>query len=217
MEVVEVLKDGGWMMYVILGVSVFALAIILDRFVSLFLRSKLDLRKLMGQVVREVEAENYTQAIETCNIRTKHPLPMVLKAGLSKANRREKEIERAMEEEMLRALPAIQRGVGLLGFLGNTATLLGLLGTIFGLIRAFNWVNVANATQRQEVLSEGISIALYTTAFGLIVAVPVLFVHQIIAGRVEKLLIQIEEGATALLIALAGRMPAIKGTDRKHI
>ena len=153
-----------------------------------------------------VENRKYAEAIESCNVRSQHPLPKVLKAGIAKANRREKEIERAMEEEMLRAIPRMQRGVGFLGLLGNSATLLGLLGTIFGLIRAFSGVSAASAAARQEVLAEGISMAMYTTAFGLIVAVPILFFHLMISGRVDKLLIQIEEGASGLLGALAGRL-----------
>jgi biopolymer transport protein ExbB len=206
MVVTELLSSGGWMMYVILGVSIIALAITIDRVLMLFVRAKLNVTTFLGQIVRSVETNDYAKAIETCNIKTKHPLPRILKAGLSKSNRREKEIERAMEEEMLRALPTINRGVGFLGLLGNTATLLGLLGTIFGLIKAFSGVSAASASARQQVLAEGISIAMYTTAFGLIVAVPILFAHQIISGRIEKLLIQLEEGATSLLVALAGRL-----------
>jgi biopolymer transport protein ExbB/TolQ len=96
--------------------------------------------------------------------------------------------------------------VGFLGLLGNSSTLLGLLGTIFGLIRAFSGVSAASAAARQQVLAEGISMAMYTTAFGLIVAVPILFAHQLISGRMEKVLIQIEEGASSLLGSMAGRM-----------
>ena len=212
MQVLEVLNSGGWMMYVILGISIIAFAITIDRVISLFIRSKLNVPNFMGKVIRSVESHDYSSAIETCNIRTKHPLPKIVKAGLSKSNRREKEIERAMEEEMLRALPGIQRGIGFLGLLGNTATLLGLLGTIFGLIMAFEGVSAASAAARQKVLAEGISVAMYTTAFGLIVAVPILFAHQIISGRVERLLIQLEEGATALLVALAGRLKGVSET-----
>ena len=145
MQVLEVLNSGGWMMYVILGISILAFAITIDRVISLFIRSKLNVPNFMGKVIRSVESHDYSSAIETCNIRTKHPLPKIVKAGLSKSNRREKEIERAMEEEMLRALPGIQRGIGFLGLLGNTATLLGLLGTIFGLIMAFEGVELASA------------------------------------------------------------------------
>jgi biopolymer transport protein ExbB len=137
----------------------------------------------------------------------------VLRAGLSKSNRREKEIERAMETEMLRAIPRIQRGIGFLGLLGNSATLLGLLGTIFGLIRAFSGVSAASASARQQVLAEGISIAMYTTAFGLIVAVPILFAHQLVSGRMDKILIEMEEGASDILVALSTRLKEVKKTQ----
>lgn len=210
MVVTELLNTGGWMMYVILGVSVIGLAITIDRVIMLYIRARLNVPQLLGKIIRAIESNDYVKAIEICNIKTKHPLPKILKAGLSKANRREKEIERAMEEEMLHALPGVQRGVGFLGLLGNVATLLGLLGTIFGLIAAFESVSAASATERQKALAEGISVAMYTTAFGLIVAVPILFVHQMVSGRIEKLLIQQEEGATSLLVALASKLKGAK-------
>lgn len=212
MMVLELMGHGGWMMWVILGVSVIALAITLDRVIMLFGRARLNVGSFVRRVVGLVEERDYAAALEACNVKTQHPLPRVLKAGVSKANRREKEIERVMEEEMLRSIPRLQRGIGFLGLLGNSATLLGLLGTIFGLIRAFSGVSAASAAARQQVLAEGISIAMYTTAFGLIVAVPILFAHQLITGRLDKLLIQIEEGATALLGALAGRLGTAKPT-----
>jgi biopolymer transport protein ExbB/TolQ len=206
MALVELLNRGGWMMWVILGISVIALAITLDRVFMLYLRARLNVDSFLGRVMALIETRDYTKALETCNIATQHPLPKVLKAGIAKSNRREKEIERAMEVEMLRAIPRIQKGVGFLGLLGNSSTLLGLLGTIFGLIRAFSGVSAASAAARQQVLAEGISMAMYTTAFGLIVAVPILFAHQLISGRMEKVLIQIEEGASSLLGSMAGRM-----------
>jgi biopolymer transport protein ExbB len=211
MAIVELINRGGWMMWVILGISVVALAISLDRVLLLYIRSRLDVGGFLTKIKGFIEAGDYAQAMEVCNIRSKHPLPLVLKAGLSKANRREKEIERAMETEMLRALPRVQRGVGFLGLLGNTATLLGLLGTIFGLIKAFSGVSAASASARQQVLAEGISMAMYTTAFGLIVAVPILFAHQLISGRMDNVLIQLEEGASDLLGSLAGRLKGAPG------
>ncbi len=210
------------MMWVIFSVSVIALAITLDRVFMLYIRSKLNVSDFLGRIKGLIEAHDYGQAIESCNISTQHPLPKVLGAGLSKSNRREKEIERVMEEEMLRAIPRIQKGIGFLGLLGNSATLLGLLGTIFGLIRAFSGVSAASASARQQVLAEGISIAMYTTAFGLIVAVPILFAHQLVSGRMDRILLQMEEGASALLGALAGRRKdktqvASKNTDRENV
>ncbi len=222
MVVFELMARGGWMMWVILGISVVALAITLDRVLMLYLRASLNVERFLSGIIALVNNHDYARAIESCNIKTKHPLPTVLKAGLAKANRREKEIERAMEEEMLRALPKVQKGIGFLGLLGNSATLLGLLGTIFGLIKAFSGVSAASASARQQVLAEGISIAMYTTAFGLIAAVPILFAHQLITGRMDKVLIQIEQGASALLGALAGRLREVKSpfptdTNRENV
>jgi biopolymer transport protein ExbB len=201
------------MMWVILAVSVVALAITLDRVFVLYLRSRLNVGGFLSRIAKLIEDKDFAGAIESCNIRTKHPLPGVLRAGLSKSNRREKEIERAMETEMLRAIPRIQRGIGFLGLLGNSATLLGLLGTIFGLIRAFSGVSAASASARQQVLAEGISIAMYTTAFGLIVAVPILFAHQLVSGRMDKILIEMEEGASDILVALSTRLKEVKKTQ----
>jgi biopolymer transport protein ExbB len=210
MIVLELLLKGGWMMFVIAAVSVVALAITLERVVVLFLLSRLNVTVFLRKIVKLVEDRDYAAAIEACNIKSKHPLPAVMKAGLSKANRREKEIERAMEEEMLRALPRVQRGISFLSLLGNSATLLGLLGTIFGLIRAFSGVSAASASARQQVLAEGISMAMFTTAFGLIVAVPILFAYTIVNSKMEKTLIQTEQGSVALLGALAGRLTPVR-------
>mgnify|MGYP006295091427 CR=1 FL=1 len=206
MVIIELLSRGGWMMWVILTISIIALAVALERIVVLFVLSRLNVGAFMTRLKARIEEDDYAGAIESCGIRTHHPLPRVVQAGVGKADRREKEIERAMEEEMLRALPRTQRGIGFLGLLGNSATLLGLLGTIFGLIKAFSGVSAASAAARQQVLAEGISMAMYTTAFGLIVAVPILFFHQLVSSRADKLLVQVEEGASGLLGALAARV-----------
>jgi len=202
---IEVMNQGGPMMWVILGLSVVATMISMERVAVLYVLSFLNVSKLVDRVIALVEAREYGQALEACNLRTGHPLPRVLRAGLAKANRRDREIEKAMEAEMLRALPGLQRGIDFLGLLGNVATLLGLLGTIFGLIQAFSAVSAASAADRQTALASGISIAMYTTAFGIIAAVPILFAHTVLSARMDKLLIQLEEGATALMGVLSNR------------
>lgn len=210
-SVMDLMERGGFVMWVLFGLSVLSLIITVDRLLLLYVRSRLDISAFMSRVLSLIESRNYGQALENCNVRSMHPLPKVIQAGVGKANRREKEIERAMEEELLGILPRLQRGVGMLGLIGNVATLIGLLGTIFGLIMAFEGVSAASASARQQVLAEGISVAMYTTAYGLIVAIPILFAHQIITGRIEKVLIQTEEGATALLGALAARIADLGG------
>jgi biopolymer transport protein ExbB/TolQ len=201
----EIMGRGGDWMWVLLGALLIGLGIVAERAFALFIRTWLDPRKFLAQVMAHVEAGNYARALESCNIRSGHPLPKVLKAGLMKANRREREIERAMEEEMLRAIPRLNVRMSYIALLANIATLIGLLGTIMGLIHAFEAVSSASAAARQQMLAEGISQAMLTTAFGLITAVPMMIFHTILTARQERILFSVEEAATSLLGALAGR------------
>ncbi len=105
---------------------------------------------------------------------------------------------------MLEALPVLNKRINLLSFLANSCTLLGLLGTIFGLIAAFSSVSAASAAERQTALADGISQAMYTTAFGIVVAVPLLFFHHLLTQRQEDIINEMESGATSLLVSLTG-------------
>lgn len=201
----QYLQDGGWMMYVILIVSLIGTLLFLERAFNLYIMRGLNARSFMAKVIDHVNHRRIREALDLCEVRSKHPLVAVIKAGLLRSNRREKEIERAMEDQMLAALPDIQKRVELMSLLANIATLLGLLGTIFGLIAAFTSVAAASAAERQAALAAGISQAMYTTAFGISVAVPLLVFHHILSKRSEKILIDTEGGATTLLVALGGQ------------
>ncbi len=202
--ILEYLKAGGWMMYVILGVSIIGVMMFLERCYGLFIQRGLNARAFIQKVINHVENRRFREALDMCEISSKHPLVNVMKAGLLRANRREQEIERAMENEMLAALPDVQKRVAVMGLMANIATLLGLLGTIFGLIAAFSSVAAASAAARQTALAAGISEAMYTTAFGISVAVPLLFFHHVLSKRMEAVLMETESGATSLLVALTG-------------
>ncbi len=200
----EYLDKGGWMMYVILTVSVGGLTVFLERAFHLYLRLRLNSAGFVATVLAHVEGRRFRQAIDACKVGSKHPVVAVLLAGVTRANRRVSEIERAMEKAMLDAIPAMNKRVALLGFLANISTLLGLLGTIFGLITAFSSVSAATAAERQTALADGISQAMYTTAFGIVAAVPLLFFHHLLTARQETILNEVEGGATSLLVSLAG-------------
>ena len=201
----DYLADGGPVMYVILGLSILGTLLFLERAFDLYILRRLSSGSFLAAVMREVEAHRFGQALEACNVSTRHPLVAVVKAGILRANKREKEIERAMEKEMLEALPQLQKRIGLMALLANSATLVGLLGTIFGLITAFNSVAMASAAERQTALAAGISQAMYTTAFGISVALPLLFFHHFMSKRMEAIVMEVESGASSLLVALAGR------------
>lgn len=203
--ITEYLDDGGIVMYVILLVSVIGMVIFLERAFDLYIQRRLSTDSFISSVLQQVESRRFRQALDLCNLRSKHPLVSAVRAGVLRSNRREKEIERAMEKEMLAALPDLQKRIALMGLLANTATLIGLLGTIFGLITAFNSVAAASAAERQAALAAGISQAMYTTAFGISVAVPLLFFHHFLSKRMDQIVHQVEQGASSLLVALAGR------------
>ena len=150
-----------------------------------------------------MERSNYRGAIEECARIEKHPLGRILKAGLLKSDKRDKEIELAMEENILREIPLVKRRINYLALFANIATLLGLLGTILGLIAAFDGVSGADAAMKQQILAKGISVAMLTTAFGLVVAIPCLIGFYSLNNRGDFIIDQFEEKALKLFNALS--------------
>jgi biopolymer transport protein ExbB len=206
MYVLDLLKQGGAVMYWIFAVSVIITAIVLWKIKDLFFTLRINADDFVGLVIKTVETGNIGQSVEICNRKRRHPLSRVLKAGLLKANRSDKEIQGAMEEEAMRVVPQVTRGTNYLPMLANVATLLGLLGTIFGLIIAFRSVGQeVDQSVKAEMLAKGISVAMFTTAYGLMVAIPTMILYQIVFNRQSKLIEKIEQSAAGLynhLVAL---------------
>lgn len=192
------LDSGGSFMYVILVVSIGALALFCERATFLYLRLSMNTEKAYQKIMVLLENANYRGAIEECNKIASHPLGRILKSGLLKAGKRDKEIEQAMQESLLREVPLLKKRINYLSMFANVATLLGLLGTIIGLIAAFQGVSEVAASMKQEVLSAGISVAMFTTAFGLVVSIPCLMGFYLLNNRSEHLIDQFEEKALAL-------------------
>jgi len=194
----DLLAKGGIFMLPILMVSIGALALIIERVYTLWLRYRLDEEGFVKGLMHALDEQDFAGALEECARAENNPLSRVLRAGLLKVHRSDKEIERAMEEEMLRTAPTIRKRIGYLATLGNVATLLGLLGTIFGLIQAFEGVSMADPATKQEILARGISIAMLTTAFGLIVAIPCLLSHAFLQNKSIQMIEGLEEKAFTL-------------------
>ncbi|MGA1870642.1 MAG: MotA/TolQ/ExbB proton channel family protein [bacterium] len=199
----SLLKNGGFFMYIILAVSIVALTLFCERILFLYVRLKLNTDKALQKILFFLEKLNYRAAIEECTKIEKHPLGRILKAGLLKSDKKDKEIERAMEEKILREIPLIKTRINYLALFANISTLLGLLGTIMGLITAFQGVSSASAAMKQEILASGISVAMLTTAFGLIVAIPCLIGYYILNNRGDYLIDQFEEKALSLFNMLS--------------
>jgi len=194
----DLIHQGGLFMYVILIVSVIAMTLFLERATFLFFRLRIDIDQAYQNIIRYLEKVNYRGAIEECVRIEKHPLGRILKSGLVKSDKKDKEIERAMEESILKEIPPVRARINYLTMFANIATLLGLLGTIFGLITAFKGVGAASDTMRQEVLAQGISMAMMTTAFGLIVAIPCIAGYYLLNNRGDYIIDQLEEKALGM-------------------
>ncbi len=199
----EILNSGGAFMYVILALSVVAFAVFCERASFLYLRLKLNVDTAYQRVLAALESYNYQGALEECSRIERHPLGRILKAGLLKSDRRDKEIELAMEERLLAEIPLVKARINYLTLFANIATLLGLLGTILGLITAFQGVSSASEAAKQEILARGISVAMLTTAFGLVVAIPCLAGYYVLNNRGDQLIDKFEEKALGLLNVLA--------------
>lgn len=197
--IAEAFRQGGIWMYLILGVSIFSIGIAIERFIFLFFKYNINGEAFMARIQKMVMADNIDRAIKLCNAAPSRALPKVIKAGLTRANKGEVEIQNAIEEATLEVVPKVQKRVGALNAIANIATLLGLLGTIIGLIDAFaSLEKVQDPQKRQQALSRGISLAMNTTAFGLIVAIPTITAHLLLSGMVKKILDEIDQYSVRL-------------------
>lgn len=184
--------DGGAWMLPIAFVSFLVAAVAVERVIFLFFRYNINGNAFMAQIQKLVMANNIDRAIKLCNAAPNAALPRIIKAGLTRANKGEIEIQNAVEEGVLEVMPLLQKRTGSLAALGSLATLLGLLGTVMGLIEAFEVVAKAPADQKSALLTASIAVAMNTTAFGLIVAIPAIFLHLMLTGVTKKIVDEID-------------------------
>ena len=211
MNLVKMFQDGGEFMYPILAAAVVAAAIAFERLFYIVFRANINATAFMAQIQKLVMANNIDRAIKLCNAEPHAALPKVVKAGLTRANRTEREIQNAIEEATLEVAPLLNKRTNYLAMLANVATLTGLLGTIMGLVQAFDAVAHASAEMKQTLLAAGISVAMYTTAGGLIVAIPTLIAHSIIQTRTNKILDDVDQyGLKTLNLLVARRHGTLK-------
>ncbi len=209
-EVFKLLSHGGVMMFINLGVSISAVTVVVMRVYGLWLKHRLSAAAFADNIVAHVDQGNYANAIQTCSQRASHPLAAITKDVLMKADRSDKEIERAYEMSATRELPKFKRYTSYLPQAGNLATLIGLLGTIQGLIEAFGGAQAEDAAQRQAVLAKGITVAFYNTFFGLAIAVFCALAFLIINGRQAILLEGIENALNRIRERIMDRNKAVR-------
>jgi biopolymer transport protein ExbB/TolQ len=187
--------------------SVVGLAVIIERFMFLFLKHNMNAVAFMEDIKKHVQTGQIDAAIRVCNNSDGSALARVIKEGLIRANRGPDEIQNALEEIALEVSFEITKRGTLLQNIANIATLLGLLGTILGLIDAFSALaTVTDPEQQTKMLIVGISVAMNTTAFGLMVAIPCLLSHVMLSSVTKKILDEIEHYSVKIENLLVTRL-----------
>ena len=204
-SIVTFFTTGGPFMYPILLVLAFGVAIAVERFVTLTMITNKN-QVVWDKVQPLLDNGEFTEAREITG-GDESTISQVLNMGLSLqgAVRRREDIEIAMEESMMEIVPRLEKRTPYVALASSIATLLGLLGTIMGLIQAFTAVANANPAEKADLLSASISVAMNTTAFGLMVAIPLLVVHAILTSKTGDIVDSLEM-ATVKALNVFSRM-----------
>ena len=205
LNLIREFQEGGKVMYLIAVCSLFSIAISIERIYRLLFRFDINAPAFMLQIMKLVQAKNIDRAIQLCNAAPHAGVAIVAKAALSRFGKSEREIQDAVDEAALEVIPQLHKRTNYLALIANVATLLGLLGTLFGLKTAFDAVATLPASERSAALAGGIAVALNTTAFGLIVAIPTMIVHSFVQTRTLKIIDEIDEFSVKLINLLVAR------------
>lgn len=195
------MDDGGVFMWIILGMWAFGVAIAAERIKNLF-KYDIDGTSLMNDIRKDVLTNEVQKAIQSCSS-SKSLLANVMRNGLKRANQSKEQIQDALEASLLESIPHVEKRLNYLALIANVSTLIGLLGTIYGLIQSFAAVASADAASKAELLALGISKAMNTTAFGLISAISIMVIHSILTSKAEKIMGELEHYSVKLVDLLS--------------
>jgi biopolymer transport protein ExbB len=185
-------QDGGVFMYPIAIVFVIGIAIAVERWLVLA-NAKSSNRQAFGKILPLLQKKDYNGVVNLGKTNSA-PIARIIAAGIARMAQspRRDDVELAMEEGVMEAMPRLERRTPYLATLANIATLLGLLGTIIGLIQAFTAVANADPAEKAALLSSSIAVAMNTTAFGLIAAIPLLLIHSLLQSKTTEIIDSLE-------------------------
>ena len=203
--VVKFFQEGGLFMYPIAIVLGLGVAIAIERWLFLTMTTAKN-KALWNSVTPYLKSGNLSGAMQV-TAKSKAAIAQIMTYGLNRVRsaRRREDVEQAMEESLMEVMPRLEKRTHYLATFANIATLLGLLGTIVGLISAFTAVATANPAEKADLLSASISVAMNTTAFGLIVAIPLLLVHTLLQTKTTEIIDSLEMASVKFLNAITER------------
>src|SRR6186713_1304753 len=203
--IVRFFQGGGDFMYPIAVVFVVGAAIAVERYIYLT-HTAVRNRALWNEVVPMLAQGNFRQVVQVTS-KSDSAIGHILNYGLARIQsaRRRDDIEKAMEESLMEVVPRLEKRTHYLATFANLATLLGLLGTVMGLIGAFSAVATVNPAEKANLLSASISEAMNCTAFGLMVAVPLLIIHAVIQTKTTELIDSLEMASVKFLNSFVER------------
>ena len=196
----QIFLKGGPLMWPILLCSVFALAIIIER-VWYLRKIQIDTRQFLNRILDKMKRHQIKEALEICETK-KNPISQILKAGILKYDRGRQQIKEAIEDAALYEEPHLEKNMTALATVAHISPLLGLLGTVVGLVRCFQIIQ-EKSTALQPVspgdLAGGIWVALLTTVAGLIVAIPAFVAYNYLVSRINNFILEMEKASTELV------------------
>lgn len=198
-DLVQTFRDGGFMMWPLLTFAVIGLIVIIWKFVDLQIKASRT-RSLLSETDGLLAEHRVDEAMRRCE-ESKSPAAAILLAGLRRRDEGTERVMKAIENVGLIELASLERGLVWLATLSNVAPLTGFLGTVVGMIQAFQAIELAGEVEATTVAG-GIKVALITTATGLTIAIPINIAHNYFVTQIDRLVIEMEESAQHMIDAL---------------
>lgn len=196
----QIFLAGGPVMWPILFCSIFALAIVMEKFWYLH-RINIDTQDFLSKILDKMKRHDTKEAMQICDV-TKSPIANILKAGILKYDRTRPQIIEAIEDASLYEVPKLEKNLTALATIAHVSPLLGLLGTVTGMVRCFQTIQAKSAAFNPVspgVLAGGIWEALLTTVAGLIVAIPTFVAYNYLVSRISHFVLEMEKASTELV------------------
>ena len=203
--IVKFIQDSGMFIYVSMAIMALGVSIAIERFIFLA-RARQANRKTWDSILPLLKSGNFKE-VHGATARSDAAIGLIVHNGISRKQtaRRREDIDAAMEEGMMEIIPRLEKRTHYIATFANVVTLVGLLGTIIGLIKAFTAVSQVNPAEKAELLSASISIAMNNTAFALMIAIPFLLIHAFLQARTSEIVDGLEAAKISFLNMVQGR------------